>query len=57
MEQDKLDSMIKQEAKELKEAPIVQAVMGQAGRCSICGRFVPTSDLQPYDQHVHALRL
>lgn len=47
-----LKEQIAQEKETLKNAPVITPVVGQAGRCSICGRVVPQGDLQPYDQHV-----
>lgn len=49
-EKTQLEIQIEQEAKELKEAPKIQLIIGQAKRCHICGQVM--TNLLPYDQHI-----
>jgi len=51
-----LEQQIAQEAKELKEAPVIQPIIGQVKRCHICGQVFSASDLKPFDTHVPAER-
>jgi MinD superfamily P-loop ATPase len=47
-----LKDQIAQEAKELKEAPVIQPIVGQIGRCSICGAVCNANQLKAYDEHL-----
>jgi hypothetical protein len=47
-----LEAQIAQEAKELKEAPIIKPIVGQVMRCHICGQCFSRNDLKPFDTHV-----
>ena len=47
-----LEAQIAQEAKELKEAPVIKPVIGRVMRCHICGSVVSANELKPFDQHV-----
>jgi hypothetical protein len=47
-----LQTQIEQEEKELKEAPVIQPIVGQALRCHICGQVFHMSALKPFDEHV-----
>ena len=47
-----LEAQIEQEAKELKEAPVIQPIVGQVMRCHICGQCFSRNDLKPFDIHV-----
>jgi hypothetical protein len=47
-----LEAQIAQEAKELKEAPIIKPIVGQVMRCHICGQCFSPNDLKPFDTHV-----
>jgi hypothetical protein len=53
-EKTQLEVQIEQEAKELKEAPVIQPIIGQVKRCHICGAVVPAVDLRPFDTHIPA---
>jgi hypothetical protein len=55
--QEQLDAQIKQEAKELKEAPVIQPIVGQALRCHICGQVFSRHDLKSFDTHTVNPRL
>jgi len=52
VEKTQLEVMIEAEAKELKEAPRIQPIIGQVKRCHICGQVFPATDLQPFDSHI-----
>lgn len=47
-----LEAQIAQEAKELKEAPVIRPIVGQVMRCHICGQCFSAQQLKPFDQHV-----
>jgi hypothetical protein len=47
-----LEIQIEQEEKELKEAPVIQPIIGQVHRCHICGAVYSATDLRPFDTHV-----
>ena len=51
-EKTELEIQIEQEAKELKEAPKIQVIVGQVKRCHICGAVFQASDLKPFDSHI-----
>lgn len=52
IEKTQLEIQIEQEAKELKDAPKIPLVIGQAKRCSICGQVFSSQDLRPFDSHI-----
>ena len=49
-----LEAQIEQEKKELESVPKIpiRNFMGISLRCHLCGRVVPASDLQPFDEHI-----
>jgi hypothetical protein len=47
-----LEAQIAQEAKELKEVPIIKPIVGQVMRCSLCGCCFSRGDLKSFDTHV-----
>ena len=51
-----LEIQIDQEAKELKEAPVIQPIVGQVKRCHICGQVYGGQELKPFDAHIPAER-
>ena len=51
-EKTELEVMIEQEAKELKETPVIQPIIGQVKRCHICGAVYSAVDLKPFDAHI-----
>lgn len=48
-----LEMMIAQEAKELKEAPVIQPIIGAIARCHFCGAVVAASEIQPFREGFH----
>lgn len=52
----KLEMQIEQEAKELKEAPVIQPIIGQVKRCHLCGAVYKVTDLLPFDMHVRGAK-
>jgi len=48
-----LEGQIAQEAKELKEAPVIQPIIGAIARCHICGAVVPANEIQPFREGFH----
>jgi MinD superfamily P-loop ATPase len=44
-----LELMIEQEAKELKEAPVIKPIIGQVMRCHICGQCFSAQDLKTFE--------
>ena len=51
-EKTELEIQIEQEAKELKEAPVIQPIVGQVKRCHLCGAVYSAQDLKPFDTHI-----
>lgn len=49
---DVLRIQAEEEAKILRNAPVVQQITGDVGRCGLCGRVVPRSELKPFDTHI-----
>lgn len=47
--QEQLDAQMKQEAQELKEAPVIQPIVGQALRCHICGQVFHAQQLKSFE--------
>ena len=47
-----LEIQIEAEAKELKEAPVIQPIIGQVKRCHICGAVFSAHELKPFDTHI-----
>jgi hypothetical protein len=47
-----LEAQIAQEEKELKDAPVIQPIVGQVMRCHLCGAVFSRSDLKPFDTHL-----
>jgi hypothetical protein len=47
-----LEIQIEQEEKELKEAPVIQPIIGQVKRCHLCGAVYSANNLQPFDEHI-----
>jgi hypothetical protein len=52
MDKTPLELQIEQEAKELREAPVITPVMGRVHRCNICGQVFSKEELNPFDMHV-----
>jgi hypothetical protein len=52
-----LEAQIAQEAKELKEAPVIKPIIGQVMRCHICGQCFSRGDLKLFDTHTRSPRL
>ena len=51
-EKTQIEVQIEAEAKELKEAPVIQPIIGQVKRCHICGAVFSATDLKSFDEHV-----
>lgn len=54
-----LTEQIAQEAKELKDAPVIpkeQLYFGPVQRCGICGRLTPVNELEEFDTHIRPAR-
>lgn len=56
-EKTQLEVQIEAEAKELKEAPVIQPIIGTVKRCDICGAVFSSSDLKSFDEHIPNSRL
>jgi len=50
-----LEAQIAQEARELKDAPIIQPIIGAIARCHICGAVIPASEIQPFREGFHEI--
>jgi hypothetical protein len=48
-----LEMQIEQEARELKDAPVIEPIIGAIARCHICGAVVPASEIQPFREGFH----
>jgi hypothetical protein len=49
---EKLATLIAQEARELAAAPVIRPVVGMVKRCHICGQVFSANELKLYDTHV-----
>ena len=48
-----LEAQIAQEAKELKEAPVIQPIVGQVKRCHLCGQVFSSEQVKPFREGFH----
>ncbi len=56
-EQKALAAQVDREAKELRDAPVVEPILGEIRRCYICGQVCRAADLRPFDTHIGHTRL
>lgn len=57
VEKTQLEQQIEQEAKELKEAPVIQPIVGAVRRCHICGAVFPSQDIKPFREGFHEVHI
>jgi hypothetical protein len=53
MDKEALEKQIADEAKALREAPVIQPIVGMVKRCHICGAVGSANDILPFREGTH----